>query len=225
MVTTFLVVYIGFSGQSIALLNLVLLISNIPGSYFAKWACLRWNPLQSYRLGFICLGICIAAAVAVLDGPERKNYAYLFAMLWGLTMGWVYPSQRVLFCTLIPKGQETEMMGLFTFCSQIIGWLPPLLFTALNQRGIDMRWGLSLIVFFILIALICTLGMGTYEQAKAEVEHANNKTESDDHTDPEVAKEESELSHDAPVAYESAEAAYSKDGGLSEEMEVTVTDP
>jgi MFS-type transporter involved in bile tolerance (Atg22 family) len=140
-------------------------------------------------MGFLCLGILIAAAVAVLDGPERKNYAYLFAALWGFAMGWVYPSQRVLFCTLIPKGQETEMMGLFTFCSQIIGWLPPLIFTILNQRGIDMRWGLSFIVLFIFIALACTLGMGSYEQAVAEVENLkSNTTVSDDIPDPEAAK-------------------------------------
>jgi MFS-type transporter involved in bile tolerance (Atg22 family) len=189
MVTTFLAIFIGFSAQSIALLNLVLLLFNLPGSYFAKWACMRWNPLQSYRMGFLCLGILIAAAVAVLDGPERKNYAYLFAALWGFAMGWVYPSQRVLFCTLIPKGQETEMMGLFTFCSQIIGWLPPLIFTILNQRGIDMRWGLSFIVLFIFIALACTLGMGSYEQAVAEVENLkSNTTVSDDIPDPEAAK-------------------------------------
>jgi Vacuole effluxer Atg22 like len=78
-------------------------------------------------------------------------------------------AQRVLFCTLIPKGQETEMMGLFTFTGQILGWLPPLIVTILNENGVELRYGLLVIVFFCMFAVVCTLPMGSYKDAAERV--------------------------------------------------------
>jgi MFS-type transporter involved in bile tolerance (Atg22 family) len=166
---TFVTVYLEMSAQQVAYITLILLASNIPGSLVAKWACQRSNPLFSYRAGLLSFAGSIAAASAVLTGPERRNLAYLFASLWGMTLGWMYPSQRVLFCTLIPKKQETELMGLFVFCGNLIGWLPPLIFTIMNEQNVDMRWGLSIYAFFSALAFVCTLPMGKYTHAVAQV--------------------------------------------------------
>ena len=105
-----------------------------------------------------------------LTGPERSQWVYLFAAIWGVSFGWTYPSQRVLFCTLIPKRQETEMMGLFVFFGQIFGWLPPIVFTLMNEQNVDMRWGLSVMPFFTSLALCCTVRMGNYDSAVAQVD-------------------------------------------------------
>ena len=166
---TFITVYLEMSAQQVAYISLILLASNLPGSIVSKWACQRFNPLGSYRAGLLFLAGTIAAASAALTGPERRNLIYLFAALWGMTVGWMYPSQRVLFCTLIPKNQETELMGLFVFCGDILGWLPPLIFTVMNERNVDMRWGLSIYAFFSAIAFVCTLPMGKYTAAVAQV--------------------------------------------------------
>jgi len=81
----------------------------------------------------------------------------------------MYSSQRVLFCTLIPKGQETEMMGLFTFVGQILGWIPPLIVTFMNESGVELRYGILVVTGFCFLAFICTLPMGDYEDAVARV--------------------------------------------------------
>lgn len=91
------------------------------------------------------------------------------ACWWGFSMGWMYPSQRVLICTLIPKGQETEMMGLFTFMGQIFGWLPPLIVTIMNENGVELRYGILVITGFCVFAFFCTLPMGSYKAAIAQV--------------------------------------------------------
>eukprot|EP00957_Ditylum_brightwellii_P127564 9728083-Ditylum_brightwellii.AAC.1 len=93
------------------------------------------NPLRSFRASLVFFSLSVGITGAILDSPEEKNWTYFFASLWGIAFGWVYPSQRVLQCTLIPKGQETEMMGVFAFFAQLLGWLPPLIFSIMNSRG------------------------------------------------------------------------------------------
>ena len=42
----------------------------------------------------------------------------------------------------MPKGQEAEFAGFALFCSQILGWLPPLVFTLMNENPkIGISWG------------------------------------------------------------------------------------
>lgn len=166
---TFLTIYLNMTGLEIGLVNLVVLIFNLPGSAFSKFMCVRFNPLTSFRLSLFFFAICVGLCCAVLNGPDRNKWTYLFAVSWGFCFGWMYPSQRVLYCTLIPKGQETEFMGLFAFFGQILGWLPALAFTSMNENGVDMRWGMSLISWFLLMSLICTFGIGSYETAVSQV--------------------------------------------------------
>lgn len=162
---TFLTVFMRFSGQDIAKANLVLMTGNVFGSLFAKKICQLINPLNSYRCGLMFLSLSIGLACVVFEGPERRDSVLGFAGAWGFAMGWTYPSQRVLFCTLIPKGQETEMMGLFTFVGSILGWVPSLIFTIMNENGVGLRWGLSLVSYFTMGAATLTLFMGDYAEA------------------------------------------------------------
>jgi UMF1 family MFS transporter len=162
---TFLTVVMRFSGLEIAKANLVLIAANLPGSMFSKWCCAKINPLNSYRGGLLFLSVSIAVSCGIFKGPEQREAVYGFSAAWGFAMGWTFPSQRVLLVSLIPKGQETEMMGMFTFMGQILGWLPPLLFTIMNENGVDQRWGLGLIPMFCTLAFVCTLPMGSYQDA------------------------------------------------------------
>jgi MFS-type transporter involved in bile tolerance (Atg22 family) len=93
-------------------------------------------------------------ASVVLNGPEKKNMTYLFAILWGIGLGWLHPQHIAVYGALIPSGQEAELMGVFLFCTYVIGWLPPLVFSALNEGGISMAMGLASLAFFFLIAII-----------------------------------------------------------------------
>jgi MFS transporter, UMF1 family len=163
-------VVLNFTGPEIAKLNLAYLVATILGSVFAKTCALRINALNAYRLGILCLSASIVASGAGLRSPDDHNAAYGYFPLWGFFVGWIYPCQRVLYCTLIPKGQENEMMGIFTFTGQIIGWLPSVLFTVMNENHVDQWWGLCLLAFFYFLGAVFTLPMGSYERACAQVE-------------------------------------------------------
>jgi len=104
------------------------------------------------------LGWVVVTAFApfFLQSPDDKTNCYIFGCFWGILFGWYYPTQSTVFIELIPRRQEAEMMGLFTFCSQILTWLPPLVFSALNEAGFSMKFGLYILVAFFVIALsIC----------------------------------------------------------------------
>ena len=90
---------------------------------------------------------CIVTTVTndLDDDEDSYSYAYrplrhtqlirqmilLQCFVWGVMlsvgMGWMFPSQRTVMVALVPKGQETEMMGLVAFFAQIHGWLPTLM--------------------------------------------------------------------------------------------------
>lgn len=174
--TTFLIGYMRMTSTELAYVSLLTFAMCIPGSLFAKWLCNKVNPLISYRLGLLFWIFTNITAVLILTGPERKNWVYLTAVLTGLMWGWVYPSQRVLYATLTPEGQEMEMMGLVTFSGQLLGWLMPVLFTMMNERGVDMRWGLSLTSFFVAVSSLCLTQAGSYKDALAQVAKTPNET-------------------------------------------------
>jgi len=176
---TYLTFEIGLTGKEIGYVNITMLAFNIPGSYFAKYMCNKLNPLNSYRTSLVFFAAVAGCTFWHLDTKEKADWIYMWAAFWGIAYGWTYPSQRVLICTLIPKGQEAEMMGLFTFTGQVLGWLIPLIFTIMNEKSVELRLSCSIISYFVLFAFVCTLPMGTYEAGLKEVEEAQNDKELD----------------------------------------------
>uniref|UniRef100_A0A7S1V463 Major facilitator superfamily (MFS) profile domain-containing protein n=1 Tax=Grammatophora oceanica TaxID=210454 RepID=A0A7S1V463_9STRA len=167
--TTFLSVWLEMTAMEISVISLAMLVASIPGAFLSRVVCGVLDPLRSYQLALVCFMGVAALTAGLLDSPERKNLAYGTGVMWGICIGWLYPTQRVLFCTLIPRGQEMEFMGIFTFFGNILSWLPPLLFTILNERNVSMQWGLSLIPFFLFASFACTLCMGSFKQAVAQI--------------------------------------------------------
>ena len=47
-----------------------------------------------------------------------------------------------------------EVMGLFIFVTQILSFLPPLVFTVLNENGYNMKYGLASLNGFFIIAIL-----------------------------------------------------------------------
>jgi hypothetical protein len=54
---------------------------------------------------------------------------------------------------LLPKGQEAELSGFFVYCTQILGWLPPLIFSVLVQSNIDQKYGILAVQAFFAVAI------------------------------------------------------------------------
>ena len=170
---TFLTFFARMTVAEIAIVSIVMLFCNVPGALLSKFMCRKINPLNSFRCAEMLFAVTNALIAGTVSGPEKKNLVYLYAAMAGIAFGWMFPSQRTLTVALIPKGRETEMMGLISFFGQILGWLPALIFTLMNEAGIDMRWSLSIVSFFLVTSCLITFLCGSYDDAVALVEHTS----------------------------------------------------
>lgn len=60
-------------------------------------------------------------------------------------------------------------MGFFLFSGQCLTWIPPLVFTAINESGVSQRVGVAALDVFFILAIIFYLLVGGYEGARREV--------------------------------------------------------
>ena len=124
---------LGFSGPEIGIFFAISLVGTIPGGLFARFVTSKTNPNTSWRLSMIVLfGLGIFGGL-VLNRDNGSPLAYVWGAMVGITLGWFYPTERLFFSMIVPHGLEAELSGLYVYCSQIIAWLPPLLFSVLVE--------------------------------------------------------------------------------------------
>lgn len=87
----------------------------------------------------------------------------------------------------MPKGQEAELAGFYLYCTQILGWLPPLVFTIFNEsEAIDLSWGGVQLNIYLFVAAGLYQLMPAWDKC-LEITDAENKIlkaeEGDDTTD------------------------------------------
>jgi MFS-type transporter involved in bile tolerance (Atg22 family) len=105
-----------------------------------------------------------------LKGPHDKHKTVLFGIGWGIALAWLQPQHTTAFVPIIPKGQEAELMGMYLLSGQILSWLPPAVFTLLNELGLPMSLGLGSLSFFFFAGFIFLCLMGDYHLAVAIVQ-------------------------------------------------------
>jgi MFS-type transporter involved in bile tolerance (Atg22 family) len=73
-----------------------------------------------------------------------------------------------MYTFIIPRGQEAELAGFFLYCGQILTWLPPLIFTIMNEADINLSWaGMTLNVYMI-VAIVLWWCMKPWDQCVAD---------------------------------------------------------
>jgi MFS-type transporter involved in bile tolerance (Atg22 family) len=80
---------------------------------------------------------------------------------------------------ICPVGQEAELSGFFVFSSNILVWLPPLIFTAMNESGISMRWGLVSLVIFFALGIASLSLMDKWENIRPERNNSKDSVDID----------------------------------------------
>jgi hypothetical protein len=106
----------------------------------------------------------------VLRGPEDQHLCTIFGFCWGLSLGWLQPQNTSAYIPLLPSSnatQVTEMMGLYVFACQILSWLPPTVFTIMNESQISMSYGLGSLSLYFLLSLGCLYAVGDYPRLVA----------------------------------------------------------
>ncbi|VEU43316.1 unnamed protein product [Pseudo-nitzschia multistriata] len=95
--------------------------------------------------------VLVVGALVLEEVPA--HYSYVWAFLVGAGVGWFYTTEYLFFSTSLPRGQEAELSGFFIFCTQILVWLPPLVFTLLNEINVRQKYGVVATSSFFLVAI------------------------------------------------------------------------
>ena len=168
---TFITTQLHFSSTENGIAILLLLVFAVPGTRIAASMSNRFNPIRSLQCCLIVFIVNTGAAALVLQREGQQTLAYAHAIVWGLCLGWVYPTEKALFCTIITKGSEAELMGVYICSCQVLTWLPPLTFTVMNEVNISMRLGLLSLNAYFLLSFLTLFMIGDYEDA---VKHARD---------------------------------------------------
>ena len=152
---TFLV-ELGLSGTTTGIVVMVLLVSTLPGSAFATYFMKKVkSPITSIKWCSIIFIFVNFISFFLLAHPDNDHLVWVFAVLWGFLLGWYYPSEVSIYSSMMPTGQEAELAGIYLYCSQVLAWLPPLLFTIFNENpNIHLSWAGVQLNIFIFISLI-----------------------------------------------------------------------
>jgi MFS-type transporter involved in bile tolerance (Atg22 family) len=155
-ITTVSVVYLdetlGMSGTQIGIFFLVTLLATLPGTQLGAFVTRRTNPNTSLRLSMMSLLVVLNIGAIILEGFDNDIVTYSWGACVGVLLGWFYPTEGLFFSMVLPKGQEAELAGFFVYCTQILAWLPPLLFTILVENDVAQKWGVVVTSFGFLVA-------------------------------------------------------------------------
>jgi UMF1 family MFS transporter len=168
--TTYMSGYLGMSSLEIGLVMLMFLIGGIPGTWCGRMVSTHYNPVLSAKAAVAGYMISTTLATLILR-PETKNLSYVYAVMWGISQGWMHPQHTAIFVTITPQGQEVELMGLYLFAVQILNFLPPLLFTVLNEAGLNMNWGMASLNIYFALGLLGLFCLGDYQEATAKAQN------------------------------------------------------
>lgn len=124
-------------------------------------------------------------AAHFLRGPEDKQLTWVFGGMWGMSLAWLPPQHTAAFVPIIPRHnhQETELMGIYLLAGQILSWLPPTLFTILNEMGVPMSYGLVSLNIFFLLGIVHLWSIGDYNEAINAVHRQVSAQEEDNNHD------------------------------------------
>lgn len=84
------------------------------------------------------------------------------------------------------NGHEAEFAGFYAYCTIILAWFPPLIFSLLVEAGLDQKYGVIAVSGFFTIALIMLSMAAPWEEILEETRNAsvvdadNKKTQSAD---------------------------------------------
>jgi len=179
-ITTVSIVYLSsvihLSGPQIGIFFIITLLATTVGTLWATFVTNKTNPNTSWKLSMAYLFVVLVAGALALDGiaESLKLLSYIWAVVVGLGLGWYYPTENLFFALCLPKGQEAEFAGFWTYCGQILAWFFPLLFSVLIENNISQKYGVTLVASGFLVAIICLMFTCSWEELIEEVNTNTN---------------------------------------------------
>jgi MFS-type transporter involved in bile tolerance (Atg22 family) len=142
-----------YNSLDVGLTFLVAVFAAIPGAIVNAKLCHKFNPKISLRINF-CFVFAITIAGAFVLTRENPPYlGYIWGVMWGFSLGWMYSGEQLFYTLCMPASQEAEFAGFFVYCTVILTWLPSLIYSAIVERGFKEQYGLGSLCGLQLIAM------------------------------------------------------------------------
>lgn len=161
-------VLVGMDSAQIGLANLLALVSAVIGSRIAAYLGRKINALLSFQLSIMCLMASFSVTSCFVHGPEDITIYFGCMASLGLVLGWILPTERVLFCTLAPSENQAEMMGLLVSVHTALAFMPPLLFSVITQMGFSLNVAVMLQNVLLAMSLLASTMIGPFDRAVAQ---------------------------------------------------------
>lgn len=161
-------VLVGMDSAQIGLANLIALASAMVGSRVSAILGHKLNALVSFQLSLVGLMATLAGTACFVHGPQDLHLYLCFLGCVGLVLGWLLPSERVLFCTLAPNENQAEMMGLLVSVHTALAFIPPLLFSVVTQVGLSVNVAVMSQNGLLALALLASHMIGPFDRAVAQ---------------------------------------------------------
>jgi MFS-type transporter involved in bile tolerance (Atg22 family) len=166
--------------MSIAIFFLCTMLGVLPGPHIGLCITRRWDPCVSYK--WSCMGLFLVLILGVFILEYLPGFcAYIWGFCLGIFMGWFYGVENLFYSMAMPKGQEAELSGFFVCSTQLLLWLPPLLFVIVIENNIAQKYGWLPVAAFLLIAAGLLSMTGTWEEIVNEAREGLDAIEADKH--------------------------------------------
>ena len=162
------------------------LLASLPGSLLGAKVTARTTPVKSWQIDLFCLVVVTIGGSLIVENVP-KAVAYLWGICIGVFLGWHYPVEGLIFSMCLPAGRDAELSGFFVYCTQILGWAPPLIFSALVEADVNQTYGVWSVTVFLVIAIAILQLMAPWPETLEESRRPDPEkkvTETDSNGDP-----------------------------------------
>ena len=143
------------------------LVFSLLGSPIGAAIARKTNPNTSYMLSLVYTFIAVAIGMLTLEAAPQYC-TFIWGAFVGVGLGWLYGSEGLYLSMILPVGQESELSGFYNFATQILGALPPLIFTVVKEAGVEARYAFLAATAFFLPALGFLMCTGKWEEILEE---------------------------------------------------------
>jgi hypothetical protein len=82
--------FLEMDAKEIGIVFFIALMMGAPGAKLGEYIALVTNPLFSVKCCDIAYILITGVGAKVLNGPERKQYTFIFGAFWGICLGTLY---------------------------------------------------------------------------------------------------------------------------------------
>lgn len=141
---------LGFTFKELIGMYLIVQATAFIGAFWMAKPIDYWGPKKVVLLSLLLWTTVSVAAFFV----HEKSHFFVIASLAGLGLGTVQAATRAFYVQFIPKGQEAEYFGVYSFVGKSSAIIGPLIFGYLSSTFGSQRPAILAVALFFIVGLI-----------------------------------------------------------------------